>query len=79
VPVTVLNATGVTGLAGTIADVLEAEGWETAGTGAYDGADIAATTVYFTEGDESQRQSALQLVEAHPEVGGPAVLFFEVT
>ncbi|WP_091945546.1 LytR C-terminal domain-containing protein [Trujillonella endophytica] len=77
VPVTVLNATGVSGLAGDIADVLEAEGWSTAGTGPYDDGDVAATTVFFTEGDETQRQSALQLVEAHPEVGGPAVLFFE--
>ncbi len=78
VPVTVLNATGVTGLAGSIADVLAADGWETAGTDSYDGDDVAATTVYFTEGDETGQQSALQLVEAHPEVRGPAVRFFQV-
>ncbi|MGY1747478.1 LytR C-terminal domain-containing protein [Blastococcus sp. SYSU D00695] len=78
VPVTVLNATGVTGLAGTIADVLAGEGWETVDTGAYEGDDVAVTTVYFTAGDETQRQSAQQLVEAHPEVTGPVERFFEV-
>ncbi|RBY80738.1 LytR C-terminal domain-containing protein [Blastococcus sp. TF02A-26] len=79
VPVTVLNATGVTGLAGSIAGVLDEGGWPTAETGPYEGADVPVTTVYFTEGDETQRQSALQLVEAHPEVTGPAVRFFEVS
>jgi hypothetical protein len=78
VGVTVLNATGVQGLAGDIAGVLAADGWDTVDTGAYEGTDVGATTVYFTEGDDTQRQSALQLVEAHPEVAGPAVLFFEV-
>jgi hypothetical protein len=79
VPVTVLNATDVTGLASTIAGLLDEGGWPTLETGAYEGTDVPVTTVYFTEGDEAQRQSALQLVEAHPEVTGPAVRFFEVS
>ncbi|WP_197028932.1 LytR C-terminal domain-containing protein [Blastococcus sp. URHD0036] len=79
VPVSVLNSTDVTGLAGDIADVLGEGGWPTLETGPYPGTDVAVTTVYFTEGNEAQRQSALQLVEAHPEVSGPAVRFFEVS
>ena len=36
------------------------------------------TTVYFTEGDETQRQAALQLVEQFPQLQGPAPRFFEL-
>ncbi|MGY1739203.1 MULTISPECIES: LytR C-terminal domain-containing protein [unclassified Blastococcus] len=77
-PVTVLNATQVTGLAGRIADVLAADGWPTADTGAYDGGDVPVTTVYYPPGDEAGRQSAQQMVEAHPEVVALAERFFEV-
>ena len=34
--------------------------------------------MFFTEGDETQRQAAVQLRRGHPEVSGPAVRFFEV-
>jgi LytR cell envelope-related transcriptional attenuator len=77
-PVTVLNATGVTGLAGDVAAELTGGGWESAGVGEYQGADVATTTVYFTEGDQAQYDAAIQLVQQFPEISGPAVRFFEV-
>ncbi|MGY1615111.1 LytR C-terminal domain-containing protein [Geodermatophilus sp. SYSU D00691] len=79
VPVTVLNATEVTGLAGRIAGQFSGAGWEAPVTGQYSGDDVAATTVFFTEGDETQQQAAAQLKEQFPEItGGPAVRFFEM-
>ncbi|MGY2002005.1 LytR C-terminal domain-containing protein [Blastococcus sp. SYSU DS1024] len=78
VPVTVLNATSVTGLAAKISGVVVAGGWESPGVGAYPGTDVSATTVFFTEGDEQQRQAALQLVDQFPDLAGPAPRFFEV-
>lgn len=78
VPVTVLNATDVDGLAASIASTIAAEGWETPTPAGYPNGDIAATTVYFTEDDEKQRQAAIQLVDMFPELQGPAVRFFEV-
>ena len=77
-PVTVLNATPVAGLAADIAGAVKAAGWETPGIGAYTNTDVAATTVFFTEGDETQRQAAVQLVDQFPQLQGPAVRFFEV-
>ncbi|MCF6745415.1 LytR family transcriptional regulator [Blastococcus sp. KM273128] len=79
VPVTVLNATSITGLAAKISGAVVAGGWESPGVGAYPGTDVSATTVYFTEGDEQQRQAALQLIDQFPELAGPAPRFFEVT
>jgi hypothetical protein len=79
VPVTVLNATDVGGLAGDAAEAFSAQGWQPNGIGEYDGTAVAVTTVYVTPGDEQQRQSALQLMELFPGVvGGPADRFFEV-
>ncbi|MGR6967365.1 LytR C-terminal domain-containing protein [Geodermatophilus sp. URMC 61] len=78
VPVTVLNATGVSGLAGDIAAQLTSGGWEPAGVGEYGGADVATTTVYYTDGDQTQYDAAVQLVQQFPEISGPAVRFFEV-
>jgi hypothetical protein len=78
-PVTVLNATRVGGLAADAAAAFAAQGWETDGVGEYEGSEVAVTTVFVTAGDEQQRQSALQLMEAFPGVvGGPADRFFEV-
>ncbi|WP_346621547.1 LytR C-terminal domain-containing protein [Blastococcus montanus] len=78
VPVTVLNATTVNGLAGKIAGVVVAAGWESPGVGAYPGTDVATSTVFFTEGDEQQRQAALQLIDQFPDLAGPAPRFFDV-
>ncbi|MGX5654922.1 LytR C-terminal domain-containing protein, partial [Geodermatophilus nigrescens] len=79
VPVTVLNATSTSGLAADVAAQLGAQGWTSAGVGSYDGPDVAVTTVFFTAGDETQRQSALQLMDAFPAVQtGPADRFFDV-
>jgi hypothetical protein len=78
VPVTVLNATGVSGLAGDVAAELTSGGWESAGVGEYNGADVATTTVYYTDGDQAQYDAAVQLVQQFPEISGPAVRFFEV-
>jgi hypothetical protein len=78
VPVTVLNSTDIDGLAAGISEVIEAKGWQTAKPGGYPKDDVAVSTVFFTEGDEKQRQAALQLVEQFPELAGPVVRFFEV-
>ncbi|RBY83428.1 LytR C-terminal domain-containing protein [Blastococcus sp. TF02A-30] len=78
VPVVVLNATDVNGLAAKISGAVVGGGWESPAVGAYSGGDIAATTVYFTEGDENQRQAAIQLVDQFPQLQGPAPRFFEM-
>jgi LytR cell envelope-related transcriptional attenuator len=79
VPVTVLNATPTSGLAAEVAAEFDAQGWTSAGVGTYEGGDVAATTVYFDPGDETQRLSALQLMDAFPSVTtGPAARFFDV-
>lgn len=77
-PVIVLNATTVNGLAAKISGAVAAGGWESPAVGAYEGTDVPATTVFFTEGDETQRQAALQLVDQFPELQGPAPRFFEL-
>jgi hypothetical protein len=77
-PVTVLNSTDINGLAAKIAGTVAAGGWESPGVGAYTGGDVAASTVFFTEGDENQRQAALQLIEQFPQLQGPAPRFFEL-
>ena len=78
VPVTVLNATQITGLAGKISTAVVGAGWESPGVGAYQNGDVPVSTVFFTEGDENQRQSALQLIEQFPQLSGPAPRFFEL-
>jgi hypothetical protein len=78
VPVTVLNSTDVNGLAAKVASTVAAGGWETPAVGAYTADDVAASTVFFTEGDENQRQAALQLIEMFPQLQGPTPRFFEV-
>lgn len=78
VPVTVLNATETNGLAAKAAEAFGTGGWETPGIGGYTAGDVAASTVFFTEGDETQRQAAVQLVDAFPQLTGPAVRFFEL-
>jgi hypothetical protein len=79
VPVTVLNATPINGLAAKIAAQVVAGGWQSPGVGAYKGDPVAATTVFFTEGDEQQRQAAVQLVDQFPgKLNGPAPRFFDV-
>ncbi len=78
VPVTVLNATSITGLAAKISTAAVSGGWEAAGIGAYEGDDIPASTVYYTEGDETQLEAATQLVEQFPQLAGPAPRFFEL-
>ncbi|MCV2489677.1 LytR C-terminal domain-containing protein [Geodermatophilus sp. YIM 151500] len=78
VPVTVLNATSINGLAADISAAVVAGGWEAPAVGAYPGTDVATTTVFFTEGDETQRQAAVQLVDQFPGLAGPAPRFFQV-
>lgn len=77
-PVTVLNATQTTGLAARIAATVAAGGWETPAVGQYTATDVAASTVFFTEGNETQRQAAIQLIAQFPQLTGPAPRFFEV-
>jgi hypothetical protein len=78
VPVTVLNSTDINGLAAKVAGAVAAGGWETPAVGAYTAGDVAASTVFFTEGDENQRQAALQLIEQFPQLQGPTPRFFEL-
>ncbi|SDF15865.1 LytR cell envelope-related transcriptional attenuator [Blastococcus fimeti] len=78
VPVVVLNATSITGLAAKISTAVVGGGWESPGVGAYDGDDVPASTVYYTEGDATQLEAATQLVEQFPELAGPAPRFFEL-
>jgi hypothetical protein len=78
VPVTVLNSTEIDGLAADISAQIKGEGWQTAKPGGYPNADVAADTVFFTEGDDEQRQAALQLIEQFPQLQGPTPRFFEV-
>jgi hypothetical protein len=77
-PITVLNSTKTTGLAAKAAEAFKAAGWESPGVGGYTGGDIAASTVFFTEGDETQRQAAVQLVDAFPQLQGPTPRFFQL-
>jgi hypothetical protein len=78
VPITVLNSTKTTGLAAKASQAFVAAGWESPGIGGYTGGDIAASTVFFTEGDETQRQAAVQLVDAFPQLQGPTPRFFQL-
>jgi hypothetical protein len=78
VPVTVLNSTDVTGLAAKVASAVAAGGWETPAVGGYTADDVAASTVFYTEGDENQFQAALQLIEMFPQLQGPTPRFFEL-
>jgi LytR cell envelope-related transcriptional attenuator len=78
VPVTVLNSTDITGLAAKVAAAVAGGGWETPGVGAYEGPDVAASTVFYTDGDENQKQAATQLIEMFPQLQGPTPRFFEV-
>ena len=61
-----------------VAGVLQAAGWETPGVGGYLNEDVATSTVFFTEGDETQRQAAVSLVDQFPQLTGPAPRFFEL-
>lgn len=78
VPITVLNATTVNGLAGKAAKAFSAKGWQAPSVGAYKGGDIASSTVYFAQGDEKQRQAAVQLADQFPQLTGPAPRFFQL-
>jgi hypothetical protein len=78
VPVTVLNATTINGLAAKVSSALSPKGWPAAGVGAYKAGDVSANTVFFTQGDEKQRQAAVQLVDQFPQLTGPAVRFFQL-
>ena len=57
---------------------ISAGGWETPGVGGYTAGDVAASTVFFTEGDETQRQAAVNLVNQFPQLVGPTPRFFEL-
>ncbi len=78
VPITVLNNTGITGLAVDIGRAFSGGGWEVRATGNYSNSDIALTTVYFTDGDVAQQQAALQLQQQFPTLNGPVPRFFDV-
>lgn len=77
-PVTVLNATDVNGLAAQVSETIEAGGWETSGVGTYLADDVTTTTVFYTEGDDLQRQAAESLKAQFPQLQTTAVRSFEV-
>jgi hypothetical protein len=77
-PVTVLNSTQISGLAGDIAAQFAAGGWVTREPVTGEAADVAITTVYYTEGAPEQEAAAAELVAQFPDLSGPAPRFFEV-
>jgi hypothetical protein len=77
-PITVLNSTNINGLAGAVGDAFTGGGWDVTGTGKSPVADVATTTVYYTEGDAVQQQAAAQLVEQFPDVTGPVARYFDL-
>jgi hypothetical protein len=77
-PITVLNSTGINGLAGDIGDQFTGAGWEVTSTGPSPVKDVATTTVYFTTGDTVQQQAATQLIEQFPDISGPVPRYFEL-
>jgi len=78
VPITVLNSTKIDGLAADVSAQMKGAGWKTAKPGGYPNGDVAASTVFFTEGNDKQRQAALQLIEQFPKLQGPTPRFFDV-
>ena len=76
--VTVLNATDINGLAAQVSGAIAAGGWETPGVGTYLAEDIAVPTVFYTPGDENQRQAAESLKAQFPQLQATAERFFEV-
>jgi hypothetical protein len=77
-PVTVVNSTAITGLAGAIAEQVAAGGWQTLEPATFEATDVAITTVYYTEGDAVQQAAGAELVAQFPDISGPAPRFFEV-
>jgi hypothetical protein len=77
-PVTVLNATDVNGLAAKVSEAIKGGGWETSGVGTYLADDVTTTTVFYTEGDDVQRQAAESLKAQFPQLQTTAVRSFEV-
>ena len=78
VPVTVLNATSINGLAAKISGAVAGGGWEAAGSAPTRATTWPPSTVYYTDGDETQRQAAVQLVDQFPQLQGPSPRFFEL-
>jgi hypothetical protein len=76
--VTVVNSTGITGLAADIAGQFSAGDWETREPVTAEVADVAITTVYYTEGDAGQQAAAEELVAQFPDLSGPVARFFEI-
>ena len=69
----------VAGLAqAAVAGQFAAGGWQTLEPGTINAADVAITTVYYTEGDLVQQQAATQLAEQFPDVTGPVARYFDV-
>jgi hypothetical protein len=77
-PITVLNSTGINGLAGDLGDAFTGGGWEVTATAESPVQDVATTTVYYTEGDAVQQQAAQQLIDQFPDVYGPVARYFDV-
>jgi NADPH-dependent 2,4-dienoyl-CoA reductase/sulfur reductase-like enzyme len=78
-PITVLNATKISGLAAAVGNQLSTGGWQVNQPGSYAAGDVALSTVYFTEGNAVQQEAANQLMAQFPGLtGGPAPRFFDV-
>ncbi len=65
VPLTVLNNTTVTGLAHSAAQDFESHGWRVSQVSNYTGR-LAATTVFYRDGDAAQRRAARALAAQFP-------------
>jgi hypothetical protein len=67
VPLTVLNNTTVTGLARTAAQDFKAHGWSVDQVANYTGR-LAATTVFYRDGDAAAQRAARALARQFPEI-----------
>lgn len=67
VPVTVLNNTTVTGLAGVVARQLQADGWPVSNVSNYTGR-VSATTVFYDAGVASEARAAKSLAAQFPAI-----------
>lgn len=67
VPLTVLNNTTVTGLAHTAAQDFKAHGWSVDQVANYTGR-LAATTVFYRDGDAAAQRAARALARQFPEI-----------
>ena len=61
-PVMILNGTGVTGLAGTVSQRVQADGWSIAVVDNWGGAPLAGSVIFYNPGQEANARALGQLL-----------------